>query len=49
MKAIVLLFTKADAGDRENFPFANLTRVNVTGGRKSKRSLQRRISKKRYV
>ena len=30
MKAIVLLFTKADAGDSENFPFANLTRVNVT-------------------
>ena len=30
MKAIVLLFTKADAEDSENFPFANLTRVNVT-------------------
>ena len=30
MKAIVLLFAKADAGDSENFPFANLTRVNVT-------------------
>ena len=25
MKAIVLLFTKADAGDSENFPFANVT------------------------
>ena len=30
MKAIVLLFSKADAEDSENFPFANLTRVNVT-------------------
>ena len=30
MKAIVLLFTKADAGDSEDFPFARLTRVNVT-------------------
>ena len=30
MKAIVLLFTKADAGDSEDFPFAGLTRVNVT-------------------
>ena len=30
MKAIVLLFTKADARDSENFPFANLIRVNVT-------------------
>ena len=30
MKAIVLLFTKSDAGDSENFPFAGLTKVNVT-------------------
>ena len=30
MKAIVLLPTQADAEDSENFPFANLTRVNVT-------------------
>ena len=30
MKAIVLLFTKAGAGDSEDFPFAGLTRVNVT-------------------
>ena len=30
MKAIVLLFTKANAGDSEDFPFAGLTRVNVT-------------------
>ena len=30
MKAIVLLFTKADAGDSEDIPFAGLTRVNVT-------------------
>ena len=30
LKAIVLLLTKADAGDSEKFPFANLTRVNVT-------------------
>ena len=30
MKAIVLLFTKADAGGSENFPFAGLTKVNVT-------------------
>ena len=29
MKAIVLLFTKSDAGDSENFPFAGLTKVNV--------------------
>ena len=30
MKAIVLLFTKSDAGDSENFLFAGLTKVNVT-------------------
>ena len=30
MKAIVLLFTKSDVGDSENFPFAGLTKVNVT-------------------
>ena len=30
MKAIVLLFTKSDAEDSENFPFADLTKVNVT-------------------
>ena len=30
MKAIVLLFTKNDAEDSENFPFAGLTKVNVT-------------------
>ena len=30
MKAIVLIFTKSDAEDSENFPFADLTRVNVT-------------------
>ena len=30
MKAIVLLFTKADAGDSEDFPFEALTKVNVT-------------------
>ena len=29
-KAIVLLFTKSDAEDSENFPFAGLTKVNVT-------------------
>ena len=30
MKAVVLLFTKKDAGDSEEFVFPNLTRVNVT-------------------
>ena len=30
MKAIVLLFTKSAAGDSKNFPFAGLTKVNVT-------------------
>ena len=30
MKAIVLLFTKKNAGDSEYFPFPNLTQVNVT-------------------
>ena len=30
MNAIVLLFTKSDAGDNEDFPFAGLTKVNVT-------------------
>ena len=30
MKAIVLLFTKSDAGESENFPFAGVTKVNVT-------------------
>ena len=30
MKAIVLLFTKNDAGDSEDFPYPGLTRVNVT-------------------
>ena len=30
MKAIVLLFTKSDAGDSENFHFVGLTKVNVT-------------------
>ena len=29
MKTIVLLFTKSDVGDSENFPFAGLTKVNV--------------------
>ena len=29
MKAIVLLFTKADAEDSEDFPFAGLMKVNV--------------------
>ena len=29
MKAVVLLFTKKDAGDSEEFVFPNLTRVNV--------------------
>ena len=30
MKAVVLLFTKKDAEDSEDFPFPNLTQVNVT-------------------
>ena len=30
MKAVVLLFTKKDAGDSEEFVFPNLTRINVT-------------------
>ena len=30
MKAIVLLFTEADADDSGHFPFPNLTKVNVT-------------------
>ena len=30
MKAIVLLFTKKDAGDSEEFAYPGLTRVNVT-------------------
>ena len=30
VKAIVLTFTKADAEDSENLPFAGLTKVNVT-------------------
>ena len=30
MKAIVLRFTKSDAEDSENIPFAGLTKVNVT-------------------
>ena len=30
MKTVVLLFTKKDAGDCEEFVFPNLTRVNVT-------------------
>ena len=30
MKATVLLFTKSGAEDSENFPFAHLTKVNVT-------------------
>ena len=30
MKAIVLLFTKKDAGDSEEFVYPGLTRVNVT-------------------
>ena len=30
MKAVVLLFTKKNAGDSEVFVFPNLTRVNVT-------------------
>ena len=30
MKAVVLLFTKKDAEDSENFPFPNLTQVDVT-------------------
>ena len=30
IKAIVLIFTKSDAEDSENFPFAGMTRVNVT-------------------
>ena len=30
MKAVVLLFTKKDAGDSEEFVFPNLTKVNVT-------------------
>ena len=30
MKAIVLLFTKANAEDSKDFPFAGLTKVNVT-------------------
>ena len=30
MKAVVLLFTKKNAGDSEEFVFPNLTRVNVT-------------------
>ena len=30
MKAIVLIFTKSDVEDSENFPFAGLTRVNIT-------------------
>ena len=30
MKAVVLLFTKMDSGDSEEFLFPNLTRVNVT-------------------
>ena len=30
MKAIVLLFTKSDAEDSKNFPFAGLTKINVT-------------------
>ena len=30
MKAVVLLLTKKDAGDSEEFVFPNLTRVNVT-------------------
>ena len=30
MKAVVLLFTKKDAGDSEEFVFPNLTRVDVT-------------------
>ena len=30
MKAIVMLFTKSDARDSDNFPFAGLTKVNVT-------------------
>ena len=30
LKAIVLLFTQADAEDSEHFPFANITKVNVT-------------------
>ena len=30
MKAMVLLFTKKDAGDSEEFMFPNLTKVNVT-------------------
>ena len=30
MKAIVLLFTKSGAGDSENFPFAGITKINVT-------------------
>ena len=30
MKAVVLLFTKKDAGDSEEFVLPNLTRVNVT-------------------
>ena len=29
MKAVVLLFTKKDAGDSEEFVFPNLTRVKV--------------------
>ena len=30
MKAVVLLFTKKDTGDSDEFVFPNLTRVNVT-------------------
>ena len=30
MKAVVLLFTKKDAEDSEDFPFPNLTQVDVT-------------------
>ena len=30
MKAVVLLFTKKDAGDSEEFVFPNLTRIDVT-------------------
>ena len=30
MKAVVLLFTKKDAGDSEEFLFPNLTKVDVT-------------------
>ena len=30
MKAVVLLYTKKDAGDSEEFVFPNLTRIDVT-------------------